>query len=284
VASETLYEHPFETLDRSTWAARCDPAFVVPDWPDRPGDLTPVELREVYAPLVTLIADRLADPAAADRTGPYLVWVSGSVAVGKSTAARALARLLVAHDRVGPVTSVATDGFLFPNHVLADRGLMDRKGFPESFDVDRLRSFLGELRAGRPEVRAPVYSHELYDVTDEEVVVRAPAVVVLEGLPIVADGVDLELYLDAAEVDIETWYIERFLALRREAMEDDSSFFRMFAGLDQHDAVAIARQVWTSINLVNLREHILPTRDRADVVFEKGPDHAVRRVHVRTGA
>ncbi len=203
--------------------------------------------------------------------------------MGKSTAARALAALLEAHDAVGPgrVAQVSTDGFLFPNRVLEVRGIMERKGFPESFDRERLEAFLGELRAGEPEVRAPIYSHERYDVTDDELVVRDAAVVVLEGLPVVDDPVDLGLFLDAAVSDIESWYVERFIALRAEALEDDSSFFRVFVGMDQDDAVAIAHQVWTHINLVNLREHILPTRDRADVVFEKGPDHAVQRVFVR---
>jgi type I pantothenate kinase len=271
----------FEIVERNEWAARRDPAWPLPEWPGGAGDLDAVELRDVYAPLAELVALR----AAADRAaaGPFVVGISGSVAVGKSTSARALATLLEAHAAVGSgkVARVSTDGFLYPNRVLEERGIMERKGFPESFDTERLRTFLGELRSGQAEVRAPVYSHELYDVTDEELVVRDAAVVVLEGLPVVDDPADLALYLHAEESDIEAWYIARFLVLRSEALDDDSSFFRMFAGMDQDDAVAIAHQVWTHINLVNLREHILPARDRADVVFEKGPDHAVRRVLVR---
>jgi type I pantothenate kinase len=269
-----------ETFEREAWAARRDPGFPLPEWPDTRGGLASDDFADVYAPLASLIAER----AAARRNGgAFLVWISGSVAVGKSTSARALATLLEAHERVGPgaVAQVPTDGFLYPNRELVARGVMERKGFPESFDTARLQAFLDALHRGELEVRAPVYSHERYDVTDEELVVRGATVVVLEGLPVVEQPIDLALYLDADEADIEAWYIERFLRLRLEALEDEQSFFRMFAGMDQHDAEAIARQVWTEINLVNLREHIAPARDRADVVFEKGPDHAVRRVHLR---
>ena len=275
-----------ETFEREAWAARRDPGFPLPEWPDAHdaddahGQLAADDFAEVYAPLASLIAERAA---ARPNPGAFLVWISGSVAVGKSTSARALATLLAAHERIGAgaVAQVPTDGFLFPNRELVARGVMDRKGFPESFDTPRLQAFLDALHRGELEVRAPIYSHELYDVTDEELVVRDATVVVLEGLPVVEQPIDLALYLDADEADIEAWYIERFLRLRGEALEDEQSFFRMFAGMDQDDAVAIARQVWTEINLVNLREHIAPARDRADVVFEKGPDHAVRRVHLR---
>jgi type I pantothenate kinase len=271
----------FEIVERGEWAARRDPGWSLPEWPGRAGDLDAVELRDVYAPLAELVAQQaIGDRATA---GPFVVGIFGSVAVGKSTSARALAALLEAHDAVGPgkVAQVSTDGFLFPNRVLEERGILERKGFPESFDTERLATFLGELRAGQAEVRAPVYSHERYDVTDEELVVRDAAVVVLEGLPVVDDPADLALYLHAEEADLEAWYVARFLALRIEALDDDSSFFRLFAGMDEADAEAIAHQVWTHVNLVNLREHIAPTRDRADVVFEKGPDHAVQRVFVR---
>ena len=273
---------PIQTFERaewtSRWAARRDPGFALPEWPEAPGELTAADFAEVYAPLADLIAERAATR---EHDGTFLVWISGSVAVGKSTSARALATLLESHERVGAVAQVPTDGFLFPNRELVARGIMERKGFPESFDTARLQAFLDALHAGAPEVRAPVYSHELYDVTDDELVVRDATVAVLEGLPVVEQPIDLALYLDADEADIEAWYIERFLRLRSEALADEQSFFRMFAGMDQHDAVAIARQVWTEINLVNLREHIAPARDRADVVLEKGPDHAVRRVHLR---
>ena len=275
-------------FEREEWAARRDPGIPLPEWPDAHGELAVDDFVDVYAPLASLIAERAATRG---NDGAFLVWISGSVAVGKSTSARALATLLAAPSGggtgggagggTGGVAQVPTDGFLFPNRELVARGVMERKGFPESFDTPRLQAFLDALHAGEAEVRAPVYSHELYDVTDEELVVRDAAVVVLEGLPVVEQPIDLALYLDADEADIETWYVERFLALRSEAVEDEQSFFRMFAGMDEHDAEAIAREVWRSINLVNLREHILPARDRADVVFEKGPDHAVRRVHLR---
>ena len=269
-------------FEREEWAARRDSGSALPAWPEAPGELTAADFAEVYAPLADLVADLIEQRAAAGgHGGTFLVWISGSVAVGKSTSARALATLLESHARIGAVARVPTDGFLFPNRELVARGIMERKGFPESFDTARLQAFLDALHAGAPEVRAPVYSHELYDVTDEELVVRDATVAVLEGLPVVEQPIDLALYLDADEADIEAWYIERFLRLRGEALEDDQSFFRMFAGMEQPDAVAVARQVWTEINLVNLRQHIAPARDRADVVLEKGPDHAVRRVHLR---
>jgi type I pantothenate kinase len=270
----------YDLFERPEWAARRDPAFVLPAWTAADGELTPADFADVYAPLASLVAERAAEHT---HSGAYLVWISGSVAVGKSTAARALTTLLAAHEKIGAsaVARVPTDGFLHPNAELVARGIMERKGFPESFDTAQLQQFLDALHEGDREVRAPVYSHELYDVTDEELVVRDATVVVLEGLPVVEQPIDLALYLDAAEADIEQWYVDRFLVLRREAVEDDESFFRMFAGMEQQDAIAIARQVWAQINLVNLREHIVPARDRADVVFEKGPDHAVRRVHLR---
>jgi type I pantothenate kinase len=253
---------------------------VLPPWAATAGELTPDDFADVYAPLASLIAERVA---ARTDAGAYLVWISGSVAVGKSTAARALGTLLAAHEqlRAAAVVQVPTDGFLYPNAELAARGIMERKGFPDSFDVARLQAFLDALHSGAAEVRAPVYSHELYDVTDEELVVRGAKIVVLEGLPVVDQPIDLALYLDADEADIEQWYVDRFLVLRREAVQDESSFFRMFAGMERQDAVAIAHEVWTHVNLVNLREHIAPARDRADVVFEKGPDHAVRRIRLR---
>jgi type I pantothenate kinase len=177
---------------------------------------------------------------------------------------------------------VGTDGFLFPNRILAARGLAERKGFPETFDHDSLVRFLVAVRAGEPEVRAPRYSHLTYDVVDGDAqIVRRPAVLILEGLPFPDDHVDLSIFLDAAETDIESWFTERFLALCEEAKSDDTSFFRYFSGYSQSDAVAFARQVWDGINHVNLHEHILPIRDGCDVILEKGPDHAVRRVRLR---
>jgi type I pantothenate kinase len=184
-----------------------------------------------------------------------------------------------------PATSVdvvGTDGFLFPNRVLAARGLADRKGFPETFDHESLVRFVAAVRAGEPEVAAPVYSHTIYDVIDGGVqIVRRPSVLILEGLPFPDEHVDLSVFLDADETDIESWFVVRFVALCEEAKSDDASFFRYFSGYSQADATAFARQVWDTVNHVNLHEHILPTREGCDVILEKGPDHAVRRVRLR---
>ena len=242
-----------------------------------PAGAVPVaELTDVYVPLAELIRTRAADAQ------PFVVAITGSVAVGKSAAAAALAAALGPGPPVRSVDVVGTDGFLFPNRVLAARGLAERKGFPETFDHESLARFLTAVRAGEPEVRAPVYSHATYDVVDGAAhVVRHPSFLILEGLPFPDDHVDLAIFLDAAEPDIESWYIDRFLELCEEGKSDEASFFRYFSNTSESEAIAFARQVWDAINHVNLHEHILPTRDGSDVILEKGPDHAVRRVRLR---
>jgi type I pantothenate kinase len=217
------------------------------------------------------------------------------VAVGKSTTARVLTALLARwpdHPRVDLVT---TDGFLRPNRVLEERGIMDRKGFPESYDVRRLVRFLEEVKRGEAEVRAPVYSHVIYDIVEgEEQVLRQPDIVILEGLNVLQTGIDaghearfvsdwfdFSIYVDADEADIECWYVERFFALRETAFSDETSFFRHFATLSDAELQAAARSIWGSINRPNLRENILPSRSRADLVLEKGRDHEVRQVRLR---
>jgi type I pantothenate kinase len=185
------------------------------------------------------------------------------------------------------VAVVSIDGFLLPNRVLAARGLLDHKGFPETYDVPALVAFLGEVRAGARDVRVPVYSHERYDVLAERQPLQDPGVVVLEGLHVlsrdVADLVDFGVYIDAAEADIEAWFVARLRALCLEAATDEGSFFRPFVGMSDAELAAFGHHVWDEINAVNLHEHILPTRERADVVLEKGPDHLVRRVELRVG-
>jgi type I pantothenate kinase len=221
---------------------------------------------------------------------PYVIGVAGSVAVGKSTTARVLQALLARwpdHPRVDLVT---TDGFLYPNRVLEERGLMGRKGFPESYDLRRLLAFLADVKGGNPKVSAPLYSHHAYDIIpDEEIVVRSPDVLIVEGLnvlqggngPVVSDYFDFSVYVDADEADVEQWYIARFLTLRDTAFQDETAYFHRFAGLSTDASIAAARSIWLDINGVNLSENILPTRERAHLILEKGPDHAVVGVQLR---
>jgi type I pantothenate kinase len=213
-----------------------------------------------------------------DRSGPTVVGLAGGVSVGKSTLAEELRAELP-----GRVDVLSTDGFLFPNRVLAERGLTSRKGFPESYDVDALRSFLTAARAGGLPRPAPVYSHVTYDVAGERLV--APVdVLVVEGLNVLAaaaDLLDVGVYLDAAEEQLEAWYRSRFCELVAEAEHDPSSFYRTFVGRDSDQIATIADYTWRAVNLVNLREHVAPSRARADCVITFGPDHAVAAVERR---
>jgi type I pantothenate kinase len=264
------------------------------------------EVTDVYLPLSRLLNLRVAATQELVRSTdtflgrplqrvPFIIGLGGSVAVGKSTTARVLQALLARwpdHPRVDLVT---TDGFLRPNRVLAERGLMERKGFPESYDVRRLIRFLEEVKRGEPVVRAPVYSHVVYDIVDdEEQVLEQPDIVILEGLNVLQTGVaagadahfvsdwfDFSIYVDADEADIEQWYVDRFFALRETAFSDETSFFRHFAAMSDDELAATARRIWGSINRPNLLENILPSRSRADLVLDKGPDHGVRTVRLR---
>jgi type I pantothenate kinase len=223
---------------------------------------------------------------------PYVIGVAGSVAVGKSTFARILQALLSRwpdHPKVGLIT---TDGFLHPNAVLEERNLMNRKGFPESYDTRRLLQFLRELKSGVESVSAPVYSHVVYDIVpDAEATVQQPDILILEGLNVlqvgpvanefVSDYFDFSIYVDADEAHIEEWYVNRFLTLRETVFQDPASFFRHYAHLSEEEAIETARSIWREINGKNLRENILPTRSRASLIVRKGADHRVTDVHLR---
>ncbi len=223
---------------------------------------------------------------------PYVIGVAGSVAVGKSTFARILQALLGRWPNHPQVDLVTTDGFLHSNAVLAERDLMDRKGFPESYDTRSLLRFLRHVKSGQAEVSAPVYDHIAYDIlTGEQIIVRQPDIVIVEGLNVlqvdregtefVSDYFDFSIYVDADEADIEEWYVDRFFRLRESVFQDPQSYFRNFADLTDEEAEKTARHIWSTINGRNLRENIAPTRDRASLIIRKERDHRVSHVSLR---
>lgn len=229
---------------------------------------------------------------------PFIIGIAGSVAVGKSTTARILQTLLSRWPNHPKVDLVTTDGFLYPNCTLEERGLLRRKGFPESYDVRRLIQFLSGVKSGVVEVAAPVYSHLAYDIlTDEVQVVRQPDILIVEGLNVlqisldekqrqmsevfVSDFFDFSIYVDADETEIINWYINRFKVLRNTAFRNPSSYFHRYAHLSDEEAIATANSIWTEINSVNLRENILPTRSRAHLILTKGAKHRVQTVKLR---
>lgn len=262
------------------------------------------EVEKVYLPLSRLvnlhIAGRRARREATDlflgRNGgpvPYVIGVAGSVAVGKSTTSRVLRALLARwldHPRVDLVT---TDGFLYPNAELERRGLLNRKGFPESYDVRRLIEFLREVKSGGEVARAPTYSHLLYDVQppEHDIVVRQPDVLIVEGLNVlqvsshtttyVSDFFDISIYVDAALDNVRQWYVERFKTLRETVFTHPDSYFARYAGLSESEATETALDIWRNINERNLLANIEPTRARASVVLHKDSDHRVSEVHLR---
>lgn len=225
------------------------------------------------------------------RPTPFIIGVAGSVAVGKSTIARVLEALLARWPHHPKVDLVTTDGFLYPNVVLKERGLMERKGFPESYDRSALLEFVALAAAGEEHLEIPVYSHIRYDIVEGETrVINQPDILIVEGLNVlqaggsgafVSDYFDFSIFVDADTEDIQRWYIDRFLALQRTAFTQPDAYFRRYSELSHYEAVDVARNIWETINAVNLKENILPTRDRASLILEKASDHSMRRVRLR---
>ena len=266
------------------------------------------EVEEIYLPLSRLLSLYVAATqrlfraqqrflGTEDAKVPYIIGVAGSVAVGKSTTARVLQALLARWPNVPKVDLVTTDGFLYPNAILEREQLMDRKGFPESYDLPALLRFLTDVKAGRRPTRAPIYSHLVYDVMPNHwVEIDRPDILIVEGLnvlqagrlpkdgeaiPFVSDFFDFSIYLDADEDVLKTWYVSRFLTLRGTAFSDPKSYFHRYSKLTDAEATATATDIWTRINLVKLHDNIPPTRRRADLILKKSESHGVGEVSLR---
>ncbi len=310
----TVAFSPYATYARDAWAAlRADTPMPLDEAElENLSGLTErvstKEVVEIYLPLSRLLnlhveslqalhGAATAFLRAGDGKTPFIIGLAGSVAVGKSTTGRVLQALLARWPSHPSVELVPTDGFLFPNAVLEERDLMTRKGFPESYDLPRLLNFLADVKSGRQRIEAPVYSHLVYDVLpDQSIRIEGPDIVIVEGLnvlqpaklpkdgaaiPFVSDFFDFSIYIDAADELIESWYVERFLRLRQTAFRDPASYFHRYATLSEDEARKIGRSLWRTINLVNLKENILPTRQRANLILHKGEDHAVETVALR---
>lgn len=305
---------PFTELDRDTWS-RLASEISVPLTEDELMQLRGLgeridleEVSQVYLPISRLLNLYVNTAAGvndmtndflgtSERKVPFIIGVAGSVAVGKSTTARVLQDLLRRWPSTPNVQLITTDGFLYPNAELERRGLMGRKGFPESYNRRALLRFVADVKSGAPVVTAPKYSHLYYDILPEEsIAVTAPDVLIVEGLNVLApaklsensssalslaDFFDFSIYVDAKTDDIERWYVERFLKLQQSAFTNPDSYFRRYADLSEDAAIELATSIWKSINEPNLRQNVLPTRGRAKLILSKSHDHKVRRVLLR---
>ena len=305
---------PYRIFPRTEWAAlrKDTPMTLSPEEVARLRSLHDrldmAEVEEIYLPLSRLLSLYVSATqqlfhvqqdflGTEDTKMPYIIGVAGSVAVGKSTTARVLQALLTRWPDTPKVDLVTTDGFLYPNAVLEREGLMEKKGFPESYDLPALLRFLADVKAGSRPARAPVYSHLIYDVIPNEwVEIDHPDILIVEGLnvlqtgrpprdgkaiPFVSDFFDFSIYLDAAEDVLLSWYVDRFLTLRVTAFADPKSYFHRYSKLSDEEAVEVATSIWERINLVNLHDNILPTRQRADLILKKGESHLVEEVALR---
>jgi type I pantothenate kinase len=305
---------PYRVFSRAEWASLREdtPMTLAPEEVTRVRSLHDrldmKEVEDIYLPLSRLLSLYVAATqrlfraqqnflGTEDAKMPYIIGVGGSVAVGKSTTARVLQALLARWPNVPKVDLLTTDGFLYPNSILEREGLMEKKGFPESYDLPALLRFLTDIKAGRRPARAPIYSHLVYDVMPNQwVEIDRPDILIVEGLnvlqtgsppkdgkaiPYVSDFFDFSVYLDADEDDLLVWYVDRFLTLRGTAFRDPKSYFHRYATLSDQEAVETATSIWNRINLVNLHENILPTRQRADLILKKGGSHLIEDVSLR---
>lgn len=305
---------PFLTFDRPAWAElRKSMPLTLTEQDLKPllgfnEDLSLDEVSTIYLPLARLInyyieenlkrqevlhkfLDVKAPPV------PYIISIAGSVSVGKSTSARILQALLSQYPNKRKVDLITTDGFLYPLEVLKEKDLLKRKGFPESYDIHRLVQFVSDIKSGKRNVQAPIYSHLTYDIIPNQFnTVDQPDIVILEGLNVlqsgmnypssphnvfISDFVDFSVYVDADEELLKKWYINRFLKFRRSAFSDPNSYFHHYSKLSEQEAIETASTIWDEINGLNLRKNILPSRERADLILQKGENHIIQTVKLR---